>query len=154
MASAQASIQRVGNCPSCILHKLLGFSYIDESAGYDIRSGEQAVRSPFQSKHHDDNAVLRQMLSVAKHDVSNIAHAKTVHKDRACVYLVHDLRRLVIQLQHIARLDDKDILLRDTQRFRDLRVCLKVTVLAVHRNGIFRFHKRVDQFQLFLTGMS
>ena len=71
-----------------------------------------------------------------------------------CAVAVYFISGLIVQFQHIARLDDKNILFWNTKRLCDLRICLQVTVLAVHRDGVFRLHKGIDQLQLLLTGMS
>ena len=94
------------------------------------------------------------MLSVPEHDIPNIPDAQSVYEDRACVHLVHNLRGVLIHLQHISGLDDEYIFLRDAEGLRHFRVGFQVTVLAVHRNRVFRLYKRIDEFQLFLTGMS
>ena len=64
------------------------------------------------------------------------------------------LRRFLIQLQHVAGLQDKDVFLRDAQIPCDIAVRDEVLVFAVNRDRILRLHQRIDQLEILLAGVT
>ena len=63
------------------IHQILGFPYIDKSAGDNIRTCHTFATGLVDGQHHNDDAVLCQMLSVTENDVAYVAYAVAVHKD-------------------------------------------------------------------------
>ena len=98
-----------------MFHQILGFPYIDKSSGHDIRSCKNHIAVTFQCHDYDHDAVLSQMLTVTKHDVSDITNTKSVYKDRSCLYGTCHLCAVFIHFQNIAGCQDKDIFFRDSQ---------------------------------------
>ena len=68
--------------------------------------------------------------------------------------LVHNLGLFIADFKHIARVQDKDVLLWNSQILGKSRVGLPVAVLAMDRDRILRLYQGIDQFQFFLAGMS
>ena len=63
------------------------------------------------------------MLSVSQYDISDITDTQTIYQNRSCMDFIHYFCFCITQLDHISALDDKDILFRNSQRLRDLRIC-------------------------------
>ena len=80
----------------CLFHQILGFTHIDKSSGYDIRSGQQLVAVALQGQNDDDDTVLGQILAVTQHDIADVADAETVHHDGSGVYASCHCRCLIV----------------------------------------------------------
>ena len=50
-----------------------------KSSGYNIRTCKNLIAVFFKRQYHDQNTVLRQMLSVAKNDISDITNTQSVY---------------------------------------------------------------------------
>ena len=137
-----------------MFHKILGFSYIYKTSGNNVRSCKNHIAVTLQGHNYDHNSVLRQMLTITEHDISNITHAKSVYENCSCVNTSCHLGILSIQFQYISGRKDEDILFRNSQIFHNMFLCSQMTVLAMDRDRIFRFHKGIDQLDFFLACMS
>ena len=62
-------------------------------------------------------------------------------------------RALFIQLQHIAGGEDENIFFFISKLFGYFFLRNQMLVFAVNGNRIFRTHKRIDQLNVFLTGV-
>ena len=75
----------------CFIHQSFGFSDVYKSSGYNIRTCKNLIAVFFKRQYHDQNTVLRQMLSVAKNDISDITNTQSVYQDRSGLYTVYNL---------------------------------------------------------------
>ena len=100
--TAQAVCDRVIYYAFCLNHKILRLSHINKTAGYDIRSGQQLVAVTLQRQDYDDDTVLCQILTVTQHDVSDIAHAKSVYQNASVLYVIHNLTGILADFHNIA----------------------------------------------------
>lgn len=68
---------------AAISNQLFRFAHIHKAARYHIRPGEQLSCFAIDRGHHNNQAVLRQMLSIAQHNAAHIAHAIAINKHTA-----------------------------------------------------------------------
>ena len=68
--------------------------------------------------------------------------------------LVHYLGLFIADFKYISRVQDKDILLWNSQVLGKSRIGFPVAVLAMDRDRVFGLYQGIDQFQFFLAGMS
>ncbi|MBR2484306.1 MAG: hypothetical protein IKB53_06150, partial [Oscillospiraceae bacterium] len=54
---------------------------VDEAAADDVRAGDQLALVAVDAHHHDDQAVLAEVLAVTQHHIAHVAHAQAVHQD-------------------------------------------------------------------------
>ena len=94
------------------------------------------------------------MLSVAHYNISNISDAKTIDKYRSNLHFIYHICAFIIQFQYISGRKHKNILFRDTKLFCNSGLGDTVFVFSMDRDGIFRANQRIDQFHLFLAGMT
>ena len=140
--------------PSGVLDDVLVLPHIDEAAADDVRAGHQTALVPVDGHHHDDQAVLAQVLAVAQHHVAHIAHAQAVHQHRAGGNLLAQVAALAVHLDHLPDLRDDDVLAGHAHGFGQLRVLPEHAVFAVDGDEILRLHQRVNQLQLLLAGVA
>lgn len=94
------------------------------------------------------------MLSISQYYISDITDTQTVYEDRAYGYSAADLCLLLADFQYIAGGQDENIVLADAKVLCDLRLCFQMLVFTMDRNCILRMDQGIDQFDLFLAGMS
>ena len=94
------------------------------------------------------------MLTITEYDIPHISHAKSIHHNALSLDFIDLLRTVLLQLQHIARLQDHYVFLRYPHLLGNIALSQQMLVFTMHRNGIFRFHKRIDKLYFFLAGMS
>ena len=70
------------------------------------------VAETLQCQNHNQDTILRQMLSVPENDISHIAHTQTVHENGTTGHMAGNFRFLLIQLQHISGMKDENVVLR------------------------------------------
>src|SRR5699024_8003286 len=126
-----------------MFHQIFGFPHIHETAGYDIRSRKDGIAVAFQRHDYDHDSVFRQMLTVAKHDVSHVSHTQSVYKDSSRLDTSGDLSAVFIQFQNISGGEDKYIFLWYAQVFRHMFLSGKMTVFSMYRNRVFRTDQRI-----------
>ena len=149
-----AVLHRIFHHFSGLFHQILRLPDIDKSSGNNIRTGKDLIGILLQCQNGNHDSVLRQMLAIPQDNISHISYPKTIYQKRAGLYMAGHLGRLLIQLQNIPCLQDKDMIVIESQIPGDPRLTLQMTVFAVNRNGILRLHQRVDQLDLFLAGMA
>src|SRR5699024_655240 len=94
-------IQRLFHHFSGVIHQVFGFTHIDKSPGYDIRSRKDGIAVAFQSHDYDHDSGLRQMLTVAEYDESNTSHAQAVYENSTFPTPASDLRAVFFQFLYI-----------------------------------------------------
>ena len=99
-------------------------------------------------------SVLTEMLTVTKNYASYVAYAESVNKHLACLNGRKLLHIILVDFDNTADISDKYILSFHSQILGKLCVLLKVLLLAVNGNKVFRLDKAVDNFKLLLTGVS
>ena len=62
-----------------LVHQVFVLLHIDKPAGHYIRAADHIAGLRVQSGHHNDNAVLGQMLTVVQNNIAHIAHAQAVY---------------------------------------------------------------------------
>ena len=135
-------------------HHIVRFFDINKSAGGDLRSGQELAAAGFEGEGNDHDAVLGQMLAVAKHDVSDIADSDPVYQDIAHLDLFTDNGSVFSELQDITGMQDKNILFVIPQTSQELRLGLEVPVLSVNGDAVSGLHEVVDQLYVLLAGMA
>ena len=103
------------------------------------------VRTLGKSQHNDQDAILRQMLTVSENDIPNVSHSQSVYQDRSGLHMTGYSCTLVIKFQHISCLKNENIFFRNSKLLRNARVCFHMAVLSVYRNRIFRLHEGINQ---------
>ena len=105
-------------------------------------------------QHHDEQAVLGQVLAVAQHHVAHVADAQAVDEHLAAGHRARHVHRRAGQLDDLAVLRDMHVLVVHAQRPGQVGVVVQVAILAVHRDKELRMHQRVDQLELLLAGVA
>ena len=94
------------------------------------------------------------MLAVSEHNISHIANAKSVYQDRPCLNVSCDLGAVLIHFQNISRCKNKNVFFWDSKLLGNMFLSSQMTVFSMNRNRVFRTDQGIDQFNLFLAGMS
>ena len=93
------------------------------------------------------------MLPVTQHHISHISYAEAVHQNRSCGNSAVYPRPPLVHLQDVAGRQYKYILFINPQALGNLRLRLQMLDFSMYWNRIFRTDQRIEQLDLFLTGM-
>ena len=94
------------------------------------------------------------MLSISEDHISYITDTQSVYQDRTDGYPSGNFRLFLADFQYISGREDENIVLADTKALCNLRLCFQMLVFTMDRNCILRMDQGIDQFDLFLAGMS
>src|SRR3954471_17914986 len=104
--------------------------------GDEMRPGEQLAGLAIDRHHHEDHAVVRQVLTIAQERMPGATVAEAVDQDRAGWHAPPLLRRLSREFQHAADLRQQYALRRNPHLRTEVSIEHHVPVLAMNRHGI------------------
>ena len=149
-----ALADRAADEPARLLHQPLGLAHINEAARDDVRPGDDLARGRIDRADRDNQAVLREVLSVAQHDAAHIADAEAVDHDGSRRNVRQTADKRLVDLDGVADIADEDVFRRHAHAHRNARVLAQVLLLAVHRDEILRLRQRLNDLELLLTGVA
>ena len=127
---------------------------VQEAAGDELRRGDGVAGLGVDRHDGDEDAVGGQLLAVAQHDALGVAELEAVDEHHAGRYLVDDLAVVGVQLEHVAVLEDEDVLVGDARLARQLGVEVLHAVLAVDRDEEPRSREVEHHLEVFLGGVA
>ena len=81
------------------------------------------------------DAVAREQLPVAQHDLPDLAHRQPVDVDDARLDVLGDARAVLVDLEAVAVVDHEDVFALDARGFGEASMRLEMARLAVDRAG-------------------
>ena len=102
MAAHQAFFNGFGDHLARFFHQTFGFTDVDESTGYDIRSGKELVGAFLQCQDYDQDSVFCKMLTVTQYDIAHVSDTKSIYQDLSGVYLIYHFCTFIIQCKDIS----------------------------------------------------
>ena len=112
-------------------HLLEALVVVQEAARHQLRRRHRVAALGVDGDHGDEDAVAGQLLAVAKHEALGIAELEAVDEHHARGHLVDDLAVLGVDLEHVAVLEDEDVLVANAGLTRELG--MKVLHGGTHR---------------------
>lgn len=100
---------------------------------------------PLERQHDDDDAVLCEVLPVAKHDIADITDTKSVDENATGLYVVLDLclrdTVCICNGEYITIFNQQALVLVDANFLRKTGGCFSMMIFAMHRNRVLRLYE-------------
>ena len=94
------------------------------------------------------------MLSVTKHDTSDISYTKTVNEYLACLNRRKLFHIILVYFKNTSDITNIDVLAFHTEEHCKVGVLSEVFLLTVNGDKIFWLYKLLNDFEFLLTGMT
>src|SRR2546428_515541 len=135
-----------------LLQQGLGLAQLDETALHDLGTADQTGIFSVNHEHDDKHTVAREVFSVSKHLMSQLAQAIDV--DRLSMDASNDPSTSLADVEHVSVGQHEAVVLRDPDRLGQLAVVDHVPVLAVDWDEELGTHQAEHELQLFVGGMA
>src|SRR5262249_48640332 len=136
------------------LDQRLRLALVDEPARHDIRSRYRLAGLCVHRKHHHHDAVAREHLPVAQHDLPDVADPQPINIYIAAGRVVYDLdAALRRDLDDVAVLCYTDVFRWHTHALRYPRMLDQHANLAMDRHYVPWFQERQHQLDLLAAAM-
>ena len=86
---------------------------VQEAARDQLGCGDRFAGLDAHGDHGDEDAVARELLALAQHDVLGAADLQAVDEHHAGRHLAGDGRALRVDLEHVAVVEDEDVVVGD-----------------------------------------
>ena len=127
---------------------------VEEPARHELGRGDRVAGLGVHRHDRDEDAVAGQLLAVAQHEAFRVADLGAVDEHHAGRDLVDDLAVVGLELEHVAVLEDEDVLVGHARLAGQLGVLVLHAVLAVDRDQEPGSREVQHHLEVFLGGVA